>query len=97
MSSGTNTYAGMPTFAACAAVAFARFPVEAHPIASNPNTRAIVIATETTRSLNGLERAEVLLADRQRLDRVPRLALSALERHRRGELPLVHEACEPTG
>ncbi len=42
----------MPAFAACAAVAFARLPVDAHEIASKPNARAIVIATVTTRSLN---------------------------------------------
>ena len=41
----------MPTFAACAAVAFARLPVDAQQIASYPNARAIVIATLTTRSL----------------------------------------------
>ena len=36
-------------------MAFARLPVDAQEIASNPNARAIVAATETTRSLNELE------------------------------------------
>jgi hypothetical protein len=50
-----KTYAGVRAFAAAAAVAFARFPVDAQDIASNPNARAIVVATETTRSLNEFE------------------------------------------
>src|SRR5919199_4410971 len=54
-SSGTNTYAGIRACAAAAAVAFARLPVDAHDIASNPKARAFVVATETTRSLNEFE------------------------------------------
>ena len=54
-SSGTNTNAGMPAFAAWAAVALARLPVEAHETASNPKALAMVMATETTRSLNEFE------------------------------------------
>ena len=41
--------------AACAAVAFARFPVEAQLMALNPKARAMVVATETTRSLKEFE------------------------------------------
>jgi hypothetical protein len=37
--------------AACAAVLLARFPVLAHPTVSNPNSIALEIATDTTRSL----------------------------------------------
>ena len=44
--------ASSPLAAAYAAVAFARFPVEAQATVSNPNSRATVTATVTTRSLN---------------------------------------------
>src|SRR3954453_6142157 len=40
-----------PLRAACAAVAFAKFPVEEHEIVSNPKLRALAKATATTRSL----------------------------------------------
>ncbi|MND02057.1 hypothetical protein D3C83_213050 [compost metagenome] len=42
----------MPAPAACAATELARLPVDAHAMASKPNSRAFAIATETTRSLN---------------------------------------------
>ena len=51
-SAGTNTIDGIPIRAACAATEFARLPVDAHAIRSKPSSRAAVIATETTRSLN---------------------------------------------
>ena len=40
-----------PARAACAATAVARLPVEAHDTVLKPNSRALLIATETTRSL----------------------------------------------
>ncbi len=51
-SAGTNTIDGMPMRAACAATELARLPVEAQAMRSKPSSRAAVIATETTRSLN---------------------------------------------
>ena len=51
-SDGMNTTARMPALAACAATLQARLPVEAHEIVSNPNSCALVAATDTTRSLN---------------------------------------------
>ena len=42
----------MPIRAACAATELARFPVEAQAIRLKPSSRAAVMATETTRSLN---------------------------------------------
>jgi hypothetical protein len=51
-SSGINTQALSPSRAACAATAFARFPVEEQPIVSSPNLFAAAIAVDTTRSLN---------------------------------------------
>src|SRR3990170_2141253 len=47
-----KTYASRPADAACAATLFARLPVEAHASVLNPNSRAFVAATVTTRSLN---------------------------------------------
>ena len=44
--------AGRPAAAAWAAVALARFPVEAQAMVPMPNSIAFEIATETTRSLN---------------------------------------------
>ena len=41
----------MPGLAAWAAVLLARLPVLAQPTVSKPNSIALVIATETTRSL----------------------------------------------
>ena len=79
-SSGTKTKHGMPAFAACAAVAFARLPVDAQEIASNPNARDIVVATLTTLSLkefDGLTESS-LIHKRSSPSRVARL--SALRR-----------------
>src|SRR5437879_1298984 len=50
-SAGTNTTARRPACAACAETAWARLPVDAHATVSNPNSRALVKATDTTRSL----------------------------------------------
>src|SRR5438552_3054223 len=50
-SDGTNTTARSPACAACADTAWARFPVDAHATVSNPNSQALVSATDTTRSL----------------------------------------------
>ena len=47
-----KTQAFMPARAAWAATLFARLPVEAQASVSNPNSRASLVATETTRSLN---------------------------------------------
>ena len=44
-------HAFSPSRAACAATAFARFPVEEHETVSNPKARACDNATATTRSL----------------------------------------------
>ena len=66
----------MPAFAAWAAVALARLPVDAQLIASNPNARAIVIATVTTRSLkefDGLTESS-LIHRRSRPRRAARLS-----------------------
>ena len=41
----------MPACAAWAAVELARLPVLAQPTVSKPNSTALLIATETTRSL----------------------------------------------
>src|SRR5690606_11484089 len=41
-----------PAEAAWAATEFARLPVDAQATVSNPNARAVVSATDTTRSLN---------------------------------------------
>ncbi len=46
-----NTMAGRPASAAWAATELARFPVEAHATVSRPSSRALLTATETTRSL----------------------------------------------
>ena len=43
---------GIPTRAACAATELARLPVEAHAMRVKPSSRAAVMATDTTRSLN---------------------------------------------
>ena len=42
----------MPARAACAATALARLPVEAQAATLKPSWRALVSATDTTRSLN---------------------------------------------
>ena len=47
-----NTIDGMPIRAACAATELPRLPVEAHAMRSKPSSRAAVMATDTTRSLN---------------------------------------------
>ena len=47
-----NTYAGSPAFAAAAAVAPARLPVDAQASASNPKSSAFAVASATARSLN---------------------------------------------
>src|SRR5262250_3930464 len=47
-----NTYALRCASAAWAATELARLPVDAHATVSNPNSRAFVTATDTTRSLN---------------------------------------------
>ena len=55
--------ASSPARAACAATAFARFPVDAQPTTSRPNAWAALIAVDTTRSLNdsvGMRHAVVL-------------------------------------
>ena len=49
-SSGMNTQAVRPLRAACAATAFARFPVEAQPIVSSPNAAAALIAADKNRA-----------------------------------------------
>ena len=51
-SNGIRMTAGSPAEAACAAVALARFPVDAHATVPMPNSIAFEIATDTTRSLN---------------------------------------------
>src|SRR5437773_12326133 len=51
-SEGTKIYASSPAAAALAATLFARLPVEAQPTVWKPNSRALLRATETTRSLN---------------------------------------------
>ena len=38
--------------AACAETELAKFPVDAHDTVSNPNSTALLVAIETTRSLN---------------------------------------------
>ena len=48
---GMNTMARMPPRAAWAATLLARLPVEAQASVSKPNSRALVLATVTTRSL----------------------------------------------
>ena len=50
-SEGMNTTARIPARAAWAATLQARLPVEAQEMVSNPNSRALVAATDTTRSL----------------------------------------------
>src|SRR5215467_16185946 len=50
-SEGMNIHAFRPSRAACAATAFARFPVDEQETVSNPNSRALASATATTRSL----------------------------------------------
>src|SRR5215813_4950745 len=50
-SAGIKMQALNPLRAACAATAFARFPVEEQETTSNPKARACASATETTRSL----------------------------------------------
>ena len=45
--------------------------------------------------VRGLERAEALVADRERLDRIAGAAHPALERGRRGELRAVHRVTAP--
>src|SRR5437763_14216051 len=44
-------YASSPAAAALAATLLARLPVEAQPTVLNPNSRALLSATDTTRSL----------------------------------------------
>ncbi len=51
-SKGIKITAGSPADAACAAVALARFPVDAHATVRMPSSMAFEIATDTTRSLN---------------------------------------------
>ena len=51
-SKGIRITAGRPADAACAAVALARLPVDAHATVSMPSSIAFEIATDTTRSLN---------------------------------------------
>src|SRR5205823_14768877 len=50
-SEGIKIHAFRPSRAACAATAFARFPVEEHETVSKPKARAWERATATTRSL----------------------------------------------
>src|SRR4051795_567772 len=50
-SAGINIQHLNPLRAACAAVAFARLPVEEQETVSNPKARALASATATTRSL----------------------------------------------
>ena len=50
-SCGIMTKHRSPAIAAWAAVLLARFPVLAQPTVSNPNSIALEIATDTTRSL----------------------------------------------
>src|ERR1700719_4403391 len=50
-SEGMKIHAFRPSRAACAATAFARFPVEEHETVSKPKARAWERATATTRSL----------------------------------------------
>src|SRR5829696_6285205 len=49
---GIRMYVSSPAAAPLAATLFARLPVEAHPTVFIPNSRALLRATETTRSLN---------------------------------------------
>src|SRR5664280_1051933 len=51
-SEGISTTDSMPARAAWAATELARFPVEAHAATLKPSWRALVSATDTTRSLN---------------------------------------------
>src|ERR1039458_10181436 len=51
-SEGISTTDPMPARAAWAATELARFPVEAHAATLKPSWRALVSATDTTRSLN---------------------------------------------
>src|SRR5581483_11092691 len=51
-SAGQKTAASMPSAAARAATAFARFPVDEHASVSSPSSFAFAAATATTRSLN---------------------------------------------
>ena len=60
-------HAGSPARAACAATAFARLPVDAHPTVSRPSALAALIAEATTRSLNesdGCDTASFLIQSR---------------------------------
>src|SRR5437879_12455008 len=50
-----KTQASKPCCAACAATAFARFPVELQPTVWKPNRRAATSAVATTRSLKESE------------------------------------------
>src|SRR5208282_3243476 len=50
-SEGMKIQAFKPSRAACAATAFARFPVDEQATVSNPKLRAFANATATTRSL----------------------------------------------
>src|SRR5215467_11329348 len=50
-----KTQASNPCCAACAATAFARFPVDEQPTVLNPNRRAAASAVPTTRSLKERE------------------------------------------
>src|SRR5438477_262912 len=54
-SSGMKIHALSPARAACAATAFARFPVEAHPTVSIPKAAAALSAAATTLSLKERE------------------------------------------
>src|ERR1700723_1812855 len=49
---GMKMYASRPAAAALAATLLARLPVEAQPTVLKPNSRALLNATDTTRSLN---------------------------------------------
>src|ERR1043166_4284808 len=50
-SAGMKTKRLSPAWAPCAETALPRLPVEAHATVSKPNSLALVIATDTTRSL----------------------------------------------
>src|ERR1700693_6406678 len=54
-SAGMKTHASKPCWAACAATALARLPVEEQPTVSNPNRLAAARAVATTRSLKDKE------------------------------------------
>src|SRR5258705_11404707 len=70
-STGTSTTARKPAAAAPAATALARFPVEAQPTVSRPNSFALLRATETRRSLNESVgwQAAAYLSQRSRMPR----------------------------